>query len=266
MRGVKLDSEYYTLPEASDIIKCSTDDIVRFGADGKLPIHVLLGAWSLYSLKRLGCQPLGSEWTPFDLLPLSSPLSIGKKMMQLHPSCLFAYFSGDKAAEVVLQPAELENDAMATEIIFELRRRRYLYPTNADLSACIDRGVDPSGLIPDPVRLTECVMVVGADDLKRFTEDLISGNDDLILLVDQKACDKKKVQDFGQKLLKKYTGHQVQMNCTQAKKLPQLKQFYKDYPGKDPVLVDQWLQEAGMPAGKRGRQSAAEKKFNPSLD
>lgn len=46
-----------------------------------------------------------------------------------------------------------------------------------------------------------------------------------------------------------------------AKKHPKLNSFYEKYPGHDPVKPDDWLVEAGIPRGKTGRESNAEKEF-----
>ncbi|OQW67185.1 MAG: hypothetical protein BVN35_20925 [Proteobacteria bacterium ST_bin11] len=77
----------------------------------------------------------------------------------------------------------------------------------------------------------------------------IEGGDGLVFSIDEEEVDRKKVQKIGKEMLESNPG----MTCTEAKKRDELKPFYKKYPGKDPVKVDDWLKEIGMLRGKRGR-------------
>jgi hypothetical protein len=78
----------------------------------------------------------------------------------------------------------------------------------------------------------------------------------------QMQIDKEDVQKIGRLFKEKYPDV---INTTNAKKSDELKPFYGKYPGKSPVVVDDWLEEVGVERGSRGRQRNKYKSFIPSL-
>lgn len=156
--------KYYPLDKAAEILNCSVDDLIHYGAEGEIPIHVLCGAWSVYSMNRKHGMPIWDNWC-----------SASTATMQLHERCLFEYFSGNKSAEIMLKPMSSMGNHDFDEIIFILRRKDFLYPSNEELLYWIRQGKDPSGMIPEPIKLSECKMVVLYGDLEQFKKTLSQG-------------------------------------------------------------------------------------------
>ena len=75
-----------------------------------------------------------------------------------------------------------------------------------------------------------------------------------------KERDKEQVQEIGKRLLDKYG---ITLTTASTKRSPELKPFYKDYSGKGPVIVDEWLCEIGVRKSKRGRPAKSESDLIP---
>ncbi|MDP3332710.1 MAG: hypothetical protein Q8Q40_13635 [Methylococcaceae bacterium] len=103
--------------------------------------------------------------------------------------------------------------------------------------------------------------------LDRWGLDTFSSDVDALRVKEQviskERKDKAEVQDIGKRYKEKYKDQPDVLNCRQAKKLPVLKQYYKDYPGNDPVKPDMWLE---LPAGPKGAEKKSLKEFIPTLD
>lgn len=74
--------------------------------------------------------------------------------------------------------------------------------------------------------------------------------------------DRQTVQAIARQWLAQFPLKEYRYLSTRTvKEHPTLAQYYKKYPGHDPVKPDEWLVEAGIPRGKTGRKSNAEKDF-----
>lgn len=278
--------EYYRLDRAAEILgeftgnKYSADDLIYFGAwkinGAGLRIHILTAPFFVVPI-HVNAQGGCDEYQP-------NPTYTAELM----PECLREWDAGNVEVEPVIvrqpyidiDPASINWDDPLSDFVltgpqdgywhYRLKRKNVLYPSIEELKDWQKRGVDIDVIYPEPIRLKECVMVVMVDDLERFAQKInppmLVDQNEAQLLIDQESIDKKAVQDIGLQLLRKYDNHPIAMNCTQAKKVPEIKLFYEKYPGKDPVKVDQWLQEIGMPPGRPGGQTTAAKAFIPSLD
>jgi hypothetical protein len=154
----------------------------------------------------------------------------------------------------------------------ELHRRNVRYPTKDMVREHRQRGGNRDDIMPPPILLSECKMVVLADELERFK---LSQHPREVLQIDKpdsindraekqqaiklktndekrknKEIDKARVQEIGRKLLE----NNPQLDTAQAKKEPELIPFYKKYPGRGPVIVDVWLIETGVKKRGRGRE------------
>lgn len=78
----------------------------------------------------------------------------------------------------------------------------------------------------------------------------------------EEEYDRQTVQAIARHWLEQFPRDKYPLLTTRAaKKHPKLNSFYEKYPGHDPVKPDDWLVEAGIPRGKTGRKSNAEKEF-----
>lgn len=89
--------------------------------------------------------------------------------------------------------------------------------------------------------------------------------------LDKESRDREAVQDIGRRVLRKYPNELMlkeygqEFTTRDAKQVGELKQFYKDYGGHDPVKPDQWLVEIGMKLAGRGNPGNRKKSFFPVL-
>lgn len=174
--------DYYKLDRASNIINCAPDDLIHHGAKGQLDIHILLGNWEVKVIERVHGKH--TEW-----LDWSKPLT-----KRLHPKCLAHFEANPTTAEPILCPQTVytyqyqhplaqigefwEFDALSGfwryrigDIIFLLRRQGFIYPTTEYIQALMKEGesvLNIEAWMPPPIKLSECEMVVLADDLDRL--------------------------------------------------------------------------------------------------
>lgn len=248
-----MEREYYSIGKASEILGCDENDLIYQGANGHLPIFVVVCIGKTRSLwrKRFTVEGFFNSSTPIRYYCNSSDF-----LARVATQCLREIEAGHYPVEISLEK----------ETIYDLDTGK---PEFYEVLELIDTSTGDHPENCKAVLVSTCNLVVMEKDLhniQKNTMAVIDNQTPAQLIDDQKALDKRTVQVIGRKLLEKYAQHSVQMNCTQAKKLPSLKNYYDKYPGKDPVIVDEWLQAIGMPPGKRGRQSKDEECFIPSLD
>jgi hypothetical protein len=175
--------EYYALTEASEMLNCSRDGLIHFGASGKLPLYVL---GSRYRVEAVEIDRLNKTERKFVVAGRES------KILKLSRYCLLELESGDNQAEVVIEPEpiyEYTNTNPKSPIFKEYepgqwRRQigeiRYFLEyentvnpldifSTKDLLDMEKRGFNTDTLF-SPVRLNECVMVVLAKDLDILKE------------------------------------------------------------------------------------------------
>lgn len=141
------DREYYRLDQAADLSKCKVDDLIHFGATGKLPIYLLVevglcptliyetsfGTEGLVDLRFLEpSDPLFKE-------PIPGPL-------RLKSSCLKAYESRSDDVLADFDGVKYEGDS-CTRMSLILMHDVYLRPDNMvvmadDLPLLTDGGVE----------------------------------------------------------------------------------------------------------------------------
>jgi hypothetical protein len=175
--------EYYALTEASEMLNCSRDRLIHFGASGKLPLYVLV---SRYRVKAVEIDRLNKTENKIFVTGRESGI------LKLSRYCLRDLEAGNMQAEVAIEPEpiyEYKNTDPKSSIFkeYELgqwRRqigeiRYFLEHKNAvnpldvfstkDLLDMEKRGFNTDTLF-SPVRLDECVMIVLAKDLDILKE------------------------------------------------------------------------------------------------
>jgi hypothetical protein len=144
-----LQPDYYKLKKAAEILECSEDDVIYFGACGKLPIHVLTSNFNIIDSTGKVVEK-GPKFNDH---------------LKLAACCIKKFEAGDKKARVIIEPQpyseEMGDDGCAQNGEFQFE----LEPINEDedkevINLCR----------PPPVLLQDCVMVVMADDLERLKQ------------------------------------------------------------------------------------------------
>ncbi|MGZ0079206.1 hypothetical protein [Methylomonas sp. ZR1] len=173
--------EYYSLKDSVDIFGLSEADLLHFGATSRIPIYILLANWRVRSFIRKGKVHYES-----------SDSSIYKKLL---PRCLLQYEAGVLNVEPLIEPEELlitvngledvDNTEKAFygldkstgiwsrsvgDKVFFLERPGYHYPSYEELADYQRRGGGVDDIYPNPVLLSECVMVVMSADMDRLLE------------------------------------------------------------------------------------------------
>lgn len=169
--------EYYKLEKAAEIMNCQTDDLIQMGASGKLAIQVLLGAWQVRCIRIIAQCPEEGD----------GHLSCSEPYKKVRWQCLAEYFAGKMDAPILLEDDviytgyyrdKLAQDCYRWEFNgerwqypigfwrYSLRRKDYLYPSYKMLRDYQRQGGNIDDIYPEPVKLSECQLVVLADDLK----------------------------------------------------------------------------------------------------
>jgi hypothetical protein len=253
-------------------------DLIHRGAWYKLPIHILTAPF-FYVPVHVNARGVLDE---YEHIPFYTA--------ELSPQCLREWEAGNTDVEptIVRKPyididpnsVDFDDPAYLFKLAgpqdgywhYTLKRKNVVYPSVEELTSWQQRGGDIDAIYPKPILLKECVMIIMADDLERLAQTinapLVVDQEEPQLPIDQESIDTAAVQDIGKQLLTKYKDSPVLMTCRQAKKIPELQVYYDRYRylGNQPVMVDKWLQEIGMPAGKPGRAFKEEASFIPSLD
>jgi hypothetical protein len=173
-----MERDYYPLEDAAKILNCSVDDIIHQGVKGNIEIHILLANWNTQVFEGLGFDVI-------DISVLYSPHS-----RKISKSCLARFEAGPATAVVSLDPEVRythnyrhplalvgecwEYDAQAEQWrypIFNhvvLYRPNVRYPTENMLQEHRQRGGNIDDIMPPPILLSECKMVVLAGELERL--------------------------------------------------------------------------------------------------
>jgi|GEM_PF-4250742 len=152
-----LNRKYYSIKDAAEILKCTENDVIHYGANGALAIYVLTSKYSIKARRVSRSGDVLTEW-------LENGLE--QKLMKLEKSTLLIFESGDKQTEAKLAPYMLHSNG--ERIIYDLRHTYGFYPSLDQMSIMKENGIDMAESYPPPILINECEMVVLVDDLNMF--------------------------------------------------------------------------------------------------
>ena len=159
-----IERNYYTLKQAAKILTYSKEDLIHFGACGKLPIYILTGGFMVMPIFA------GS-------IVISNKLGVKNNLAKLYEQCIYDFITGDKEepAFIETQPYFFQGDdgqRKSGVLSFGLYYKdRLIYPSAEDydrFKGFTDTHIFDS--LQHPVLLKDCDMVILSDDLKRLQQ------------------------------------------------------------------------------------------------
>lgn len=192
--------DYYPLDLAAEMLSCSKDDLIHLGANNELPISILTANFYIQPIHISHSMPeikYGSE---------------RKRLMKLDYSCLGELEAGNNNAKVFLEreptyPRDILLNSKNIKhlcngyIHYELHRQGFIYPTGEMLLERQKRGYNPDDIVPPPILLSECKMVILHEDLRCLQ---VPKDDDSLQYrsgVEEQVCTTAKQEN---EVLKKY--------------------------------------------------------------
>lgn len=154
--------DYYPLKQAAEILDCSEDTLIHFGATGKLPIYILTMKFFVEGLDK------GPGGESIAFMPCGQVNSLAK----LSRHCLLEFEAGNVEARVSIAPEYFYNGAgqQIGEHRYQLKRKDMLYPSMDELREAQKKGIDINKIYPPPILIKDCNLVILNDDLISLQE------------------------------------------------------------------------------------------------
>ncbi len=160
--------EHYPLEKAAKILNCSVDDLIYLGSIGTLKVYILTGSFRLKAHSVYSCEFRKKyQDQTYEVFPHT-------RYAQLMPACL-ARIEAHQDTDVILErkPIFFDEEQLIGYFHYSLRREDYFYPDFEMLTEWLRNGRNIDDITPPPVKVSECKMVVMANDLERYQQSTI---------------------------------------------------------------------------------------------